>query len=266
MFICVFTRDINLERLIRVLSTHENAIFAGGSYRNLTGHWSHGCLQTQLKNYTLSYKSGYYHSFDECLVCDYLAGPFLAKTSVLREIGFHLSGEHGIFRDLFLRVKNRQSNLHPGLDHGGTAVVTCPDVMFHMQTSAVRDDELANFANKHNIKKIVEAEGKIRWFGCRRGIKHRNGEKCPLKVGLVVPPCCLENIADAIKFVMKQCGLHNITCELQEGTLLGAVKLNKVLPWERDADITFVTADFPKLVKIKDVFTRQGYVVHDIRK
>ncbi len=87
-----------------------------------------------------------------------------------------------------------------------------------------------------------------------------------MKSGLVVPPCCLENIADAIKFVMEQCGRNNITCELQEGTLLGAVKLNKVLPWERDADITFLTADFPKLVKIKDVFTRQGYVVHDIRK
>lgn len=60
--------------------------------------------------------------------------------------------------------------------------------------------------------------------------------------------------------------MNNVSCELQEGTLLGAVKLNKVLPWERDADITFLTADFPKLLKIKDIFTRQGYVVHDIGK
>ena len=261
-----FTNDINLERLVRILSSRKNTFFAGGSYRNLTGHWSHGCLQTQLKNYTLSYKSGYYRSFSECLVCDYISGPFLAKTSVLRDMGFRLSGEHGIFRDLFLRVKDRYSSSHPGLDHGGTAVVTCPDVMFHTQHSPERDEELANFANKHNIKKIVETDGTIRWFGCRRGLKHRNGEKCPLKSGLAVPPCCLENIADAIKFVMEQCGRNNLTCELQEGTLLGAVKLNKVLPWERDADITFLTADFPKLVKIKDAFTRQGYVIHDIRK
>ena len=261
-----FTNDINLERLVRVLSTRKNTLFAGGSFRNLTGHWSHGCLQTQLKNYTLSYKAGYYRSFSECLVCDYIPGPFLAKTAVLRDIGFRLSGEHGIFRDLFLRIKDRYSSSHPGIDHGGTAVVTCPDVMFHTQDSPERDEELTNFANKHNIRKIVEADGTFRWFGCRRGIKHRNGEKCPLKPGLAVPPCCLENIADAIKFVMEQCGVNNITCELQEGTLLGAVKLSKVLPWERDADITFLTADFPKLVKIKDVFTRQGYAIHDIRK
>jgi len=130
------------------------------------------------------------------------------------------------------------------LDHGGTAEVTCPDVVFRTQHSPELDEELANFANKHNIKKIVEADGTMRWFGCRRGPKHRNGGKYPLKSGLAVPPCCLENIADAIKFMMKQFGKNNTTCELQEGTLLGAVKLNKVLPWERDADITFVTADF----------------------
>ena len=261
-----FTNDINLERLVRILSTRKNTFYAGGSFRNLTGHWSHGCLQMQLKNYTLSYKAGYYHSFSECLACDYIPGPFLAKTSVLRDTGFRLSGEHGIFRDLFLRIKERYSSSHPGVNHGRTTVVTCPDVMFHTQYSPERDDELTNFANKHNIKKIVEADGTIRWFGCRRGLKNRNGEKCPLKSGLAVPPCCLENVADAIKFVMEQCVRNKITCELQEGTLLGAVKLNKVLPWERDADITFLTVDFPKLVKIKNVFTRQGYVVNDIRK
>ena len=261
-----FTNDINLERLARILSTRKNTFYAGGSFRNLTGHWSHGCLQMQLKNYTLSYKAGYYHSFSECLACDYIPGPFLAKTSVLRDTGFRLSGERGIFRDLFLRIKERYSSSHPGVNHGRTTVVTCPDVMFHTQYSPERDDELTNFANKHNIKKIVEADGTIRWFGCRRGLKNRNGEKCPLKSGLAVPPCCLENVADAIKFVMEQCVRNKITCELQEGTLLGAVKLNKVLPWERDADITFLTVDFPKLVKIKNVFTRQGYVINDIRK
>lgn len=261
-----FTRDISLERLLRVLSTHENTFIAGGSFRNLTGHWSNGCYQTQVKNYTLTYKSGYYRSFAECLVCDHLPGPFMAKVTALKDVGFHSSGKYGLYRDLFVRVKERYSSLNPGLTHNVTAVVSCPDVMFHTQKPKVRDEELADFANKHDIKTIVEADGKIRWFGCRRGRKHRKGEKCPLKLGLAVPPCCLENLADAVIFIMEQCGRNNVSCELQEGTLLGAVKLNKVLPWERDADITFLTADFPKLMKLKDVFTRQGYVVHDISK
>lgn len=262
-----FTNDVNLERLLRVLSTRENIFVAGGSSRNLTGYWSNGCLQMQLKNYTLAYKSGYHHSFAECLVCDYLSGPFMAKVTPLKQIGFHLRGKHGLYRDFFLRIKQRHSSVHPGLGHGGgTAVVSCPDVMFHTQVPQVTDKELVDFANKQDIKKIVEADGRVRWFGCRRGIKHRKGEKCPVKSGLAVPPCCLENLADAIKYVMEQCEMNNATCELQEGTLLGAVKLNKVLPWERDADITFLTADFPKLVKLGDVFHQQGYGIVEISK
>ena len=261
-----FTDNINLERLLRVLSTRENVLFAGGSSRNLTGHWTNGCFQTQLRNYTLTYKSGYYHSFAECMVCDHLSSPFLAKTSALKVIGFRLTGEYGIYRDLFLRINDQYSRSHPGLGQGGTAVVSCPDVMFHVQSPQAKDEGLADFAKKHEIKKIVEADGRNRWFGCRRGINHRNGEKCPIKSGLAVPPCCLENLADAIKFIMDQCGKNNASCELQEGTLLGAIKLNKVLPWERDADITFLTADFPKLVKIKDVFIRKGYAVNNISK
>ena len=254
-----FTEDINLERLVRVLSIHEHLVFAGGSVRNLTGHWTNGCLQSQLRNYTLTYRTGYFHSFSECLVCDYISGPFLAKTSALRQLGIHGIGAKGIYRELFLRLKE-----HRGQSRLGRTVVSCPDVMFYSQPQPVQDEDLLSFANKHEIKKIIEADGRVRWFGCRRGIRYRNGEKCPFKVGLVVPPCCLENLADAIKFVMDQCTNIQMVCELQEGTLLGAVKLNKVLPWERDADIAFLTADFPKLIKIKDVFAKRGYVVHRI--
>ena len=39
-----------------------------------------------------------------------------------------------------------------------------------------------------------------------------------------------------------------------------------MLPWERDADITFLTADFPKVVKLQDVFIKQGYVIATISK
>ncbi|XP_068724564.1 uncharacterized protein [Montipora capricornis] len=261
-----FTNEINLERLLRVLSTHENTLIAGGSFRNLTGHWSNGCFQIQLKNYTLAYKTGYYRSFAECLVCDHLSGPFLAKSTFLRSIGLDARGTNGLYRDIFLRVKEKFSDIHPGLGHDGGTVVSCPDVMFHTQSPQVHDSKLVPFVNRHKIKKIIEADGTIRWFGCRRGIKHRDGEKCPIKSSLAVPPCCLENLADAIKFVMEQCNRNNLTCELQEGTLLGAVKMNKLLPWERDADITFFTEDFSRLVMIKDVFARQGYMVKNIKQ
>jgi hypothetical protein len=39
--------------------------------------------------------------------------------------------------------------------------------------------------------------------------------------------------------------------------VLGAVKFNKVLPWERDADITFLTANYTAFKKLKPKFVEQ---------
>ena len=81
-----FNDDVDLERLIRVLSDNKDAVIAGGSYRNLQGEWDIGCLQVTFRNWTAYFRGGYYHSFTECVVCDVLSGPFMAKTKGLREV------------------------------------------------------------------------------------------------------------------------------------------------------------------------------------
>ena len=81
-----FTDDIDLERLVRVLSNNQDAIIAGGSHRNFQGQWDIGCLQVTFKNWTAFFRGGYYRSFTECVVCDVLSGPFMAKTEGLREV------------------------------------------------------------------------------------------------------------------------------------------------------------------------------------
>ena len=262
--VTLFSNDSNVERLVRVLSSHDGTHFAGGSIKNNSGHWFKGCLQTQLKNYTLSFKTGYFHSFSECLVCDHLTGPFVAKTASLKKLGFASNSgrnlRHGLYQDLFLRAKQYFAG------NRGNAIVSCPDVMFNVCTKETHNFELVDFAKKHKIRKIVEANGKVRWFGCRRGLSYRAGKRCPVQNGYAVPPCCLENLADAVKFIMRQCEEYGILCELQEGTLLGAVKLNKVLPWERDADITFLTTHYYKLQRIKAQFDRQGYFFRELGK
>lgn len=58
-------------------------------------------------------------------------------------------------------------------------------------------------------------------YGCRRGLKHRQSSSCSKPTGLAVPPCDLENLADAIKLIMEECEKAGLFCELQEGTLLG---------------------------------------------
>lgn len=82
-----FTDDIELERLVRMLSYNEDAVVAGGSHRNLQGEWDIGCLQVTFRNWTAFFRGGYYRSVSECVVCDLLSGPFMAKTEAFKKLG-----------------------------------------------------------------------------------------------------------------------------------------------------------------------------------
>ena len=85
--ITYFTDDVNLDRLVRVLSENKDTIIAGGSHKNQRGEWDKGCLQVKFRNWTAYFVDGYYHSFNDCILCDVLPGPFMAKTKGLKELG-----------------------------------------------------------------------------------------------------------------------------------------------------------------------------------
>jgi len=249
-----FNDDIDLERLVRVLSDNKDAIVAGGSHRNLQGEWDIGCLQVTFRNWTAFFRGGYYHSFAECVVCDVLSGPFVAKTEGLREVGIDQKLPFGVLQDVFWRLKSK---------HPEKVVVSCPDVMFNIYSREIPDERYGALARKWDVKKWVESNGRVRWYGCRRGHSHTSSDSCSFHSGIGVPPCDLENLADAIKFVMKECEDAGLFCELQEGTLLGAVKFNKVLPWERDADITFLTGNYTAFKQLRSKFSAAGYSLSD---
>lgn len=240
--------DVDLKRLIRILSHNPDVAIASAAYRTRNGHWDIGCQQMSFRNYTLTLQGGYYLSFWECVVCDFAPGPWLARTQELKQLQFDQSLDFGVFHDIFWKMKKMKR-----------IAVSCPDVMFNIDQAGGKDAGYLNFARKYDIKKIVEPNGRVRWYGCRRGIKHRRGSSCSRPKGLGVPPCDLENLADAIKLIMKECEEAGLFCELQEGTLLGAVKFNKVLPWERDADLTFLTANYTAFKNLGQRFTAAGF-------
>ena len=76
-------------------------------------------------------------------------------------------------------------------------------------------------ARKWDVKKWVESDGRVRWYGCRGDHIQDKPSSCSRKKGLAVPPCDLENLADAIKFVMRECENARVYCELHEGSMLG---------------------------------------------
>ena len=93
--------------------------------------------------------------------------------------------------------------------------------MFNTYFREIPDKRYVDLARKWDVKKWVESSGRVRWYGCRRGHPHTSSDTCSFNSGIGVPPCDLENLADAIKFVMKECEDAGLFCEFQEGTLLG---------------------------------------------
>ena len=87
--ITYFTDDVNLERLVRVLSENRDTILVGGSQKNQRGEWDNSCRQVQFRNWTAYFSDRYYHSFNDCVQCDVLLGPFMAKTKELQELGIN---------------------------------------------------------------------------------------------------------------------------------------------------------------------------------
>ena len=66
-----FENDSSFERLLHMV-TETDVDVAGGAMRNLSGHWQHGCLQLQMRNYGLKLEYGYHKSIKECMYCDYI--------------------------------------------------------------------------------------------------------------------------------------------------------------------------------------------------
>ena len=73
-----FPDDVNLERLVRVLSESRDTIIAGGSHKHQREEWDKDCLQLKFRNWTAYFQDGYYYSFNDCIVCDVLQDSFLA--------------------------------------------------------------------------------------------------------------------------------------------------------------------------------------------
>ena len=59
-----------------------------------------------------------------------------------------------------------------------------------------------------------------------------------------------QELSQALSSLFQLCDQTKSMCQLQEGSLLGAVKFSSILPWERDADIAILSADFHKVVNL----------------
>ena len=239
-----FTSDARLERLVRTIEELDVDIAAGAS-RDPLGQWKQSCYQTALKNYSLVYVEGYDLSINECLFCDHTDSPFIIRSNIAKKMLFNEKiSDSGLFTDFFLRCLPQKHEL-----------VVCPDSMFYVDTTIANDTKSwKKFAETWNID-YLDFQPNIKLeFPCI-------GYSCNMIKGYAVSPCCLRELANLLKFVLHYCHANGIICEISDGTLVGAVKFGKILPWDIDGDLTFLSANFTALHGIRYKAKDAGYGV-----
>ena len=235
-----------LERMVRVV-TELGVDAVGGSLRTPDGHWSMGCQQTRLRNYTLTYRDGYHMSTNSCAYCDYIPSPFVSRTSTLRAVKFKMVSPNTVFHDYFLRLTQEHK-----------LVMSCPDSMFYVlannENASSLHQQWLPMTQAHSLNRAKFADGRHLSFSC-----HESLADFEWSVGIIVPICEIETLRKAILETMALCREIGLFCQLQEGTALGALKFNSILPWERDACISYMTSNGVSFLDHRDKFIKLGY-------
>lgn len=219
-----------LQRLLRVLDrVGDVGGVAAGAYRDVDGHWRHGCLQRSLTNYHATYLRGYQYSSQECMYCDDVLGPLVARTALLRRLPLReaLQGP-AAWRDWYTR-----------LTHAGYLSLVCPDVMFFVKEEpSMTPDHWKAYATQWAVQTVRSYDDTEHGFSCTD--VHINCNNMRKRIAwYLVPPCCREVIMGGIALLDDFARENDLPYEMQHGSLLGAVKLGSYLPWDFDQDVRY---------------------------
>ncbi|KAF6776488.1 hypothetical protein AHF37_03763 [Paragonimus kellicotti] len=233
------THYTDLDRMLRVMNNLSVDVVGGAVRLEPEGRWYPGCYQSSVRNFTIRLHPGHDMSAQSCAYCDYIASPFLVRRDVFQQ-SMSKSSMSGLipFVQFFL------SGLHNIDSNRVLTTVACVDVLFHVAGAVgLRGQGLAEtpksswspLAQKWSINRIV-LPGQVdhRWTCKEAGINCAHFKRA----GLIMPGCCLEELANCVKGFLTLAAEHNVSAFLVSGTNLGAVKTyGGFLPWERDADI-----------------------------
>lgn len=259
-FVTVMNVQFDLNRMLQVYE-RTGASFIASSVKDLrTGVWDTGCYETSLKLYTLEYRRGYKRSQLSCVECDFVNGAFLTTTDLFRKGHVRFRSESGsmMYEDFFLSL---------GVSKNKT-ILACPDSMVYRH-----EGNYKKYGNASELEKLVKLWDvyKIKWhsnitltqnfiFPCPHSHKELV-RTCRVGRGLAVPPCCLKLLYDGLESVSRLFESHKLQYSLIEGSALGAVKFNGLLPWEQDADIAISSNDFRRLELMKLEFEKNNYTL-----
>lgn len=241
-----FDFNSRLERLVRLIS-YKVADLVAGSQRTANGHWMSGCHQIAMKNYTLRLVEGYDLSYNACMYCDYSSGPFVMRTNLLQS-----------FLSKDLKNQNRYLDLMLTLRSKNYVMMTCPDAMFYTHRLGVQNltskSDWYPLIQKWKLNRIIFPDNSDLFFTCGQA---KIG--CYKDRGYVLSICCLNELNHMLNLAHDLFVANNISYEMDAGSLLSVAKLENALPWERDHDLTLLSSDIDKVMKLNDKVKPFGY-------
>ncbi|CAG2060842.1 unnamed protein product, partial [Timema podura] len=100
------------------------------------------------------------------------------------------------------------------------------------------------------FKKVVRETGAVEWYGCTRETSRcfgtvTNDMPQYLWEGKWTPPCCLEGLRRTARHVFDQLEAAGVRYWLEGGSLLGAMRMGDILPWDYDIDVGIYRDDIP---------------------
>ena len=240
------------QRLMRVISSH-NVQVVSGSYRNLTGHWTPGCIQIYMKNYALNLQEGYKKSVDGCMLCHFVPGSFVLSKNLTRIHKFSNFPEDLMFLDFFL-----------DLSLNNIKVVSCVDVMSYTSQGLSYGEATNLFwrklATKWAFNSITLPNNNKLKFTCK---VLKISCKSSLTKQYLLPPCCIDRFRETLNCLTSVLCKHGVRYEVVTGSSLGAVKFRGYMPWDIDVDLSYKVEDNDKIFRLKSEFAENGCPLSD---
>ncbi|NXR80240.1 FKRP protein, partial [Pycnonotus jocosus] len=119
------------------------------------------------------------------------------------------------------------------------------------KTQNLLEKQHRELMEQFGLKLELLPDGLQRWHGCTKetprcfGTIHSQTPQYILG-GRWTPPCCLRALRITARHVLEQLESAGIRHWLEGGSLLGAVRLGDIIPWDYDVDVGLYLEDVPK--------------------